>query len=86
MIRIPEKSWKKAWPMYIAYEDLGRIPAKVTVSEVKRLQEEEEESLELYPAVRKSRETAPETGKPVREIQESVGENTGDRPRIVPFS
>ena len=33
------------------YEDLGRIPAKVTVSEVKRLQEEEEESLELYPAV-----------------------------------
>ena len=45
----------------------------MTVSEVKRLQEEEEESLELYPAVRKSRETASETGKPVRETQESTG-------------
>ena len=56
------------------YEDLGRIPAKVTVSEVKRLQEEEEESLELYPAVRESRETAGETGELFREIQESAGE------------
>ena len=56
------------------YEDLGGIPAKVTVSEVKRLQEEEEESLELFPAVRESRGTAGETGEPVREIQESAGE------------
>ena len=56
------------------YEDLGRIPAKVTVSEVKRLQEEVEESLELYPAVRESRETAGETGELFREIQESAGE------------
>lgn len=31
------------------YKELEKIPAKITVSEVKRIQEEEQESLELYP-------------------------------------
>ena len=49
-----EESFSYVYP----YKDLARIPAKVTVSEVKRIQtEEDEESLNLYPDSGKDQKT-----------------------------